>query len=185
MNHSDFRLDGGFVCVPIGEPNSVRAGRVRGDVPAPRPTPRRGLARRAGRQEQGHGCQMAKARILESYLFGPYGFWTMALPRYAARFDPFLSLDCAPRPPPWHNPRKGRDQILPSGNTEQGSAAAKAGGGVRGGGRAQPPQAPGTQFNRKYLGLGVGLKNCFGFLFILLHVNLEIAIRFCRFSSSH
>ena len=21
-----------------------------------------------------------------------------------------------PRPPPWHNPRKGRDQILPSGN---------------------------------------------------------------------
>ena len=22
-----------------------------------------------------------------------------------------------PRPPPWHNPRKGRDQILPSGNT--------------------------------------------------------------------
>ena len=22
-----------------------------------------------------------------------------------------------PRPPPWHTPRKGRDQILPSGNT--------------------------------------------------------------------
>ena len=33
-----------------------------------------------------------------------------------AKFDPFLSLDCAPRPPPWRNPRKGRDQILPSGN---------------------------------------------------------------------
>ena len=30
--------------------------------------------------------------------------------------DPFLSLDCAPTPPPWRNPRKGRDQILPSGN---------------------------------------------------------------------
>ena len=29
---------------------------------------------------------------------------------YAAKFD--LDLD-----PPWHNPRKGRDQILPSGNT--------------------------------------------------------------------
>ena len=44
------------------------------------------------------------------------GFWTMAPLRYAAKFDPFLSLDCAPRPPPWRNPRKGRDQILPSGN---------------------------------------------------------------------
>ena len=29
-----------------------------------------------------------------------------------AKFDPFISLDCAPRPPPWHSPRKGRDQIL-------------------------------------------------------------------------
>ena len=51
-------------------------------------------------------------------MFGPSGFWTMAPLRYAAKFDPFLSLDCAPRPPPWHNPRKGRDQILPSGNFE-------------------------------------------------------------------
>ena len=40
----------------------------------------------------------------------------MAPLRYAAKFDPFLSLDCNPRPPPWRNPRKGRDQILPSGN---------------------------------------------------------------------
>ena len=38
----------------------------------------------------------------------------MAPLRYTAKFDPFLSLDC---PPPWRNPRKGRDQILPSGNT--------------------------------------------------------------------
>ena len=28
-------------------------------------------------------------------MFGPLGFWTMALLRYAAKFDPFLSLDCA------------------------------------------------------------------------------------------
>ena len=38
---------------------------------------------------------------------------------YAANFDPFPSLDCAPLPPPWHNPRKGRDQILQSGNLVQ------------------------------------------------------------------
>ena len=42
----------------------------------------------------------------------------MAPLHYAAKFDPFLSLDCAPRPPPWRNPRKGRDQILQSGNLE-------------------------------------------------------------------
>ena len=28
-------------------------------------------------------------------MFGPLGFWTMAPLRYAAKFDPFLSLDCA------------------------------------------------------------------------------------------
>ena len=32
----------------------------------------------------------------------------MAALRYTAKF--------APPPPPWRNPRKGRDQILPSGN---------------------------------------------------------------------
>ena len=37
-------------------------------------------------------------RILESYVFGPSGFWTMAPLRYAAKLDPFLSLDCAPTP---------------------------------------------------------------------------------------
>ena len=41
-----------------------------------------------------HGCQIAIARFLESYVFGPSGFWTMAPLRYAAKFDPFLSLDC-------------------------------------------------------------------------------------------
>ena len=56
------------------------------------------------------------SQIFSSYVFGPSGIWTMAPLRYAAKFDPILSLDCAPRPPAWHNPRKGRDQILPSGN---------------------------------------------------------------------
>ena len=37
-----------------------------------------------------HGCQMAIARFS--------GFWTMAPLRYAAKFDLFLSLDCAPTP---------------------------------------------------------------------------------------
>ena len=45
-----------------------------------------------------HGCQMAIAGFLESYVFGPSGFWTMAPLRYAAKFDPFLSLDCASTP---------------------------------------------------------------------------------------
>ena len=35
------------------------------------------------------------SRILRLYVFGPSGFWTMAPLRYAANFDPFLSLDCA------------------------------------------------------------------------------------------
>ena len=37
---------------------------------------------------------MAITGFLESYMFGPSGFWTMAPLRYAAIFDPFLSLDC-------------------------------------------------------------------------------------------
>ena len=53
-------------------------------------------------------------------MFGPLVFLTMAPLHYAAKFDPFLSLDCvptpAPGPPPWRNLRKGRDQILSSGN---------------------------------------------------------------------
>ena len=42
-----------------------------------------------------HGCQMATARFLELYVFGPSGFLTMAPLHYATKFDPFLSLDCA------------------------------------------------------------------------------------------
>ena len=38
------------------------------------------------------------SQIFRLYVFGPLGFWTMALLRYTAKFDPFLSLDCAPQP---------------------------------------------------------------------------------------
>ena len=40
------------------------------------------------------------SRIFRSYVFGPLGsgFWTMAPLRCTAKFDPFLSLDCAPTP---------------------------------------------------------------------------------------
>ena len=38
------------------------------------------------------------SQIFRMYVFGPSGFWTMAPLRYAAKFDPFLSLDCAPPP---------------------------------------------------------------------------------------
>ena len=38
------------------------------------------------------------SQILRLYVFGPSGFWTMAPLCYAAKFDPFLSLDCAPTP---------------------------------------------------------------------------------------
>ena len=53
------------------------------------------------------------SQIFKSYVFGPSGFWTMDPLRYAAKFDPFLSLDCA----------RVEDlgaQILPSGNLERG-----------------------------------------------------------------
>ena len=38
------------------------------------------------------------SQIFRSYVFGPSGFWAMAPLRCAAKFDPFLSLDCAPTP---------------------------------------------------------------------------------------
>ena len=45
-----------------------------------------------------HGCQMAIAGFIDhTYVFGSLGFWTMALLR-AAKFDPFVSLGCAPTP---------------------------------------------------------------------------------------
>ena len=55
------------------------------------------------------------SQIFRSYVFGPSGLNFKGL-CYTAKFDPFLSLDCTPRPPPWRNPR---NQILPSGNLEK------------------------------------------------------------------
>ena len=57
------------------------------------------------------GLPYGYSKIFSSYVFGPSGFWTMAPLRYAAKFDPFLSLDCAPQPPPWRNLRKGKEGI--------------------------------------------------------------------------
>ena len=50
---------------------------------------------------------MAIAKIFRLYVFGPSGL-TMALLHYAAKFDPFLSLECGRV--------EGRGKILPSGN---------------------------------------------------------------------
>ena len=76
----------------------------------------------------------------------------MAPLRYAAKFDPFLSLDCAPRPPPWRNPRKGRDQILPSGNLAAAVQLAHPDPEVRDEADGRPrPHPPGA---RPPLGLG-------------------------------
>ena len=63
-----------------------------------------------------HGCQMAIARYLDRMRLAlpASGLWL----RYAAlqNLIPSFPWIAPPRPPPWHNPRKGRDQILPSGN---------------------------------------------------------------------
>ena len=61
--------------------------------PAPQPLPQ--PVARPSSSSYSHGCQMTIAR---SYVFGPSGFWTMALLRYAAKLDPFLSLDSSPMP---------------------------------------------------------------------------------------
>ena len=71
----------------------------------------------------------------------------MAPLRCAAKFDPFLSLDCAPRPTP-HTPRKGRDQILPSGNLTQGGAPHGAAQVHLRGRRGGPPEVAGGHGHR-------------------------------------
>ena len=48
------------------------------------------------RQSKGTWLPDDYGRIFRLYVFGPLGFWTMAPLRCAAKFDPFLSLDCAP-----------------------------------------------------------------------------------------
>ena len=56
------------------------------------------------------------SHILRSYVFGPSGFWTMAPLPMLQNLIPSFPYIAPPRPPPWFNPRKGRDLILPSGN---------------------------------------------------------------------
>ena len=45
--------------------------------------------------ERDHGCQMAIAKFLDCMRLAPWVRRTMAPLGYAAKFDPFLSLDCA------------------------------------------------------------------------------------------
>ena len=79
-----------------------------------------GLSQTGARSERicnsKHGCQMAIARFLDRMClaFRASGLWL----RYATlqNLIPFFPWIAPPRPPPWRNPRKGRDQILPSGN---------------------------------------------------------------------
>ena len=54
-------------------------------------------------------AQKTIARFLDRMCLALRGSWTMAPLRYASWIAP-------PRPPPWRNPRKGRDQILTSCN---------------------------------------------------------------------
>ena len=66
------------------------------------------------------GCQMAIARFLDRMCMAlrASGLWL----RYATlqNLIPSFPWIAPQRPPPWHNQRKGRDKILPSGNTGQG-----------------------------------------------------------------
>ena len=48
------------------------------------------------------------SRIFRLYVFGPLGFWTMAPLRCAAKFDPFLSFDCAPMPSTLAQSKEGK-----------------------------------------------------------------------------
>ena len=70
-------------------------------------------ARQAGRH---HGCQMAVASFIDRTCLAlqASGLWL----RYATlqNLIPSFPWIAPPRPPPWRNPRKGSNQILPSGN---------------------------------------------------------------------
>ena len=62
---------------------------------------------------------MDKAKFLDCRGLAIWALRTLAPLRYTEKFDSFLRLDCAnPLPPTLRNPRKAREQILPSGNIE-------------------------------------------------------------------
>ena len=106
-----------------------------------------------------HGCQMAIARFLDHMCLALWasGLWL----RYATlqNLIPSFPWIAPPRPPPWRNPRKGRDQILRSGNLAQGPPAARP---SRGRPCGNPrPRRPGIQFNRIKFSLKNGLRIVF------------------------
>ena len=78
-----------------------------------------------------HGCQMAIARVLDHMCLAlrDSGLWLL----YATLLNliPSFPWMAPPRPPPWRNPRKGGDQILPSGNlgTESNAVVVQTQGG--------------------------------------------------------
>ena len=73
-----------------------------------------------GRQ---HSCQIATARFIDCMCLAPLGFWSMAPLRYAAKFDPFISLDCAPTPSTLAQSKERKGSFLPSGNLGRQTAA--------------------------------------------------------------
>ena len=66
--------------------------------PPPRPPGRSKSVRREGGYGERAWLPYGYSQIFRSYVFGPSGFWPMAPLCYAAKFDPFLSLDFAPTP---------------------------------------------------------------------------------------
>ena len=74
--------------------------------------------------EQCHGCQMAISKFLDCKCLA---LWASTLwLRYATLqnlIPSFPRIASPPHPPPWRNPRKGRDQILPSSNLAWSSVA--------------------------------------------------------------
>ena len=83
-------------------------------------------AQRAVLTSSVHGCQMAIARFLDRMCLAlrASGLWL----RYATlqNLIPSFPWIAPPRPPPWRNPRKGRDQILPSGNLGVGTTGTRS-----------------------------------------------------------
>ena len=61
-------------------------------------------------------CRIAIAKFLDRMCLALQARRTMVPLRYAAKFDPFLTLNCAGSEGKGHNPNKGRHQIVPSGH---------------------------------------------------------------------
>ena len=78
-----------------------------------------------------YGCQMAIARFLDRMCLA---LWASGLWLRSATLQnliPSFPWIAPPRPPPWRNPRKGRNQILLSGNTDVRSLVEGGKNGIR------------------------------------------------------